>query len=136
MDGILDFFALFTTFSHANWVVRQEISKQHQRRVLPLLRELLYIFLVIAVIGFMLGKKNIFYSLVFAASYADEEPFTLRNLLFTVSLMDLLLKLITVAIKIFITLLPPTLIEYKGRVSWNFFFGLWSFINDLYSCYF
>jgi hypothetical protein len=28
MDGILDFFAFFITFSHANWVVRQEISKQ------------------------------------------------------------------------------------------------------------
>lgn len=28
LDGILHFFTLFVTFSHANWVVRQEIGKQ------------------------------------------------------------------------------------------------------------
>lgn len=31
LDGILDFFALFITFSHANWVIRQEIAKQVQK---------------------------------------------------------------------------------------------------------
>lgn len=80
-----------------------------------MLRELLYIILVIAIIGFMLEKKNIFISLMFASSFSD--PFTLRNLLFSVGITDLILKLITVGIKILITLLPPTIIEYKGRVS-------------------
>lgn len=79
-----------------------------------MLRELLYIILVIAIIGFMLEKKNIFISLMFASSFSD--PFTLRNLLFSVGVTDLILKLITVGIKILITLLPPTIIEYKGRV--------------------
>lgn len=113
LDGILDFFALFITFSHANWVVRQEITKQHQKRALPLLRELVYIVLVISIIGFMLEKKSIFISLIFTTTFS--EPFTLRNLLFSVGITDLILKLITVAIKILITLLPPTIIEYKGR---------------------
>lgn len=63
----------------------------------------------------MLEKKNIFISLMFASSFSD--PFTLRNLLFSVGITDLILKLITVGIKILITLLPPTIIEYKGRVS-------------------
>lgn len=75
----------------------------------------MYIILVIAIIGFMLEKKNIFISLMFASSFSD--PFTLRNLLFSVGITDLILKLITVGIKILITLLPPTIIEYKGRVS-------------------
>lgn len=82
-----------------------------------MLRELLYIILVIAIIGFMLEKKNIFISLMFASSFSD--PFTLRNLLFSVGITDLVLKLITVGIKILITLLPPTIIEYKGRVRVN-----------------
>lgn len=82
-----------------------------------MLRELLYIILVIAIIGFMLEKKNIFISLMFASSFSD--PFTLRNLLFSVGITDLILKLITVGIKILITLLPPTIIEYKGRVRVN-----------------
>lgn len=114
LDGILDFFALFVTFSHANWVVRQEIAKQHQRKTLNLLRELLYIVLVIAIIGFMLEKENIFISLIFTSS-SSTEPFTLRNLLFSVGITDLILKLITVGIKIIITLLPPSIVEYKGR---------------------
>lgn len=113
IDGILDLFALLITFSHANWVVRQEIAKQKQRGILPLLRELLYIVLVIAIIGFMLEKKSIFLSIIFTSSLTH--PFTLKNLLFSVGITDLILKLITVGIKILITLLPPTLIEYKGR---------------------
>lgn len=44
-------------------------------------------------------------------------PLTLRQLLFSVGVTDLILKLITVAIKIAITLLPGSIIEYKGRVS-------------------
>lgn len=115
LDGIIDFFALFITFSHANWVVRQEIGKQAQRSILKLLRELLYIVLVIVVIGFMLEEKNLFFSVIFASSFAH--PFTLRHLLFSVGVTDLILKLITVGVKIIITLLPPKCVDYKNRVS-------------------
>lgn len=114
-DGILDFFALFITFSHANWILRQEIAKHAQRSVFKLLRELLYIVLVIVVIGFMLEKKNIHITLILAKSYSY--PFTLKSLLFSVGVTDLILKLFTVGIKILITLLPGRLLEYKGRVS-------------------
>lgn len=121
IDGILDLLALFITFSHANWVVRQEIGKQSQRCVMKLLRELIYIVLVVVVVGFMLEKKNIFISVIFANSFSD--PFTLRHLLFSIAVTDLVLKLITVGVKIFITLLPPSIVEYKGRVS---------FVNTVY----
>lgn len=82
IDGILDFFALFVTFFHSNKVVRQEITKQGQRSVLPLLRELLFIIIVVTVIGFMLDKKNIPLSLLVALP--SDEEFTLKRLLFAV----------------------------------------------------
>lgn len=122
IDGILDLLALFITFSHANWVVRQEIGKQSQRCIVKLLRELIYIVLVVVVVGFMLEKKNIFISVIFANSFSD--PFTLRHLLFSIAVTDLVLKLITVGVKIVITLLPPSIVEYKGRVSFAYKFCL------------
>lgn len=116
LDGILDFIALFITFSHANWVVRQEIAKHSQRSIIKLLRELFYIVLVIAVIGFMLEKRIFFFSLMIANLPADH-PFTLKHLLFSVGVTDLTLKLITVGIKIIFAMVPGSVIAYKGRVS-------------------
>lgn len=130
LDSILDLIALFITFSHANWVVRQEIAKHSQRSIMKLLRELFYIILVIAVIGFMLEKRSIFFSLMIANLPADH-PFTLKHLLFSVGVTDLTLKLITVGIKIIFAMLPGNIIAYKGRVS-DFF----SFFKLLLNCYF
>ncbi|XP_055700143.1 RING finger and transmembrane domain-containing protein 2 [Phlebotomus papatasi] len=113
IDGILDCFVLFVTFCHANWVVRQEVAKKQNKRILALVRVLIYIILAIVIVGFMLERKNIYISLMFASSFS--EPFGLRNLLFSVGITDLVLKLITVAVKILITLLPASLLEYKGR---------------------
>lgn len=113
LDGILDFFALFVTFYHSNRVVRQEVTKQNQRSILNLLRALFFIIIVVAVIGFMLDKKNIPITLLVTGSLS--EPFTLKSLMFAIGINDLILKLITVGIKIVITLIPPTFIDYKGR---------------------
>lgn len=114
MDGILDYVVLFVTFYHANWVVRQEVPKKQNKRILALVRVLIYIILAIVIVGFMMERNNI-YILIFASSFS--EPFGLRNLLFSVGITDLILKLITVAVKVLITLLPASLLEYKGRVS-------------------
>jgi hypothetical protein len=62
----------------------------------------------------MFERKNLFISLVFASSF--DNPFTLKHLLFSVAITDLVLKLLTVAIKILITMLPPSIVDYKGRV--------------------
>lgn len=115
MDGILDVLALVITFSHANWVLCQEVGRQTQRSVFKLVRELVYIALVIGVIAFMLEKRNIFFSVVFAHQFSD--LLTLRNLLFSVLVTDFVLKLLTVALKIVVTLLPANVLEYKNRVS-------------------
>lgn len=114
-DGILHFASLYITFSHANYVVRQEIAKHAQRSTFKLLRELLYISIVIFVISYLMDNSIFIVSLV--TGNTPLAPLTLRQLLFSVGVTDLILKLITVAIKIFITLLPGSWIEYKGRVS-------------------
>ncbi|XP_037025959.1 RING finger and transmembrane domain-containing protein 2 [Bradysia coprophila] len=112
-DGILHFCSLYITFSHANYVVRQEISKHAQRSTFKLLRELLYISIVIFVISYLMDNSIFIVSLV--TGNTPLAPLNLRQLLFSVGVTDLILKLITVAIKIGITLLPGSLIEYKGR---------------------
>lgn len=122
MDGILDVLALVVTFSHANWVLTQEVGRQTQRSIFKLVRELIYIGLVIGVIVFMLEKKNIFFSVVFAHQFSD--LLTLRNLLFSVLVTDYVLKLCTVALKILVTLLPASVLEYKHRVSEILFFWI------------
>lgn len=113
LDGILDFFALFCTFYHANRVVRQEVTKQNQRSKLNLLRVLLLIIITLAVVAFMLDRKNIPMLLLLTGTLS--EPYTLKTLMFSIGINDLMLKLLTVSIKIIITLIPPSVIEYKGR---------------------
>lgn len=113
LDGIIHFLALLMTFSHANWVVRQEISKQGQKKIWVLLRELIFITVALAVVGFVLERKNIFLSIMFMPDLS--EPQSLKSLLFSVCMSDLVLKLLTIVVKIVITLMPPSVIEYKSR---------------------
>ncbi|KAJ6638845.1 Organic cation transporter protein [Pseudolycoriella hygida] len=112
-DGILHFCSLYITFSHANYVVREEIGKHAQRSTFKLLRELLYISVVIFIISYLMDNSIFIVSLVTAST--PLAPLTLRQLLFSVGVTDLILKLLTVAIKICIALMPASWIEYKGR---------------------
>jgi hypothetical protein len=48
---------------------------------------------------------------------ADDKPMALKDMLFSVCITDLILKLFTVAIKILFTMLPKKAIEFKNRVS-------------------
>jgi heme/copper-type cytochrome/quinol oxidase subunit 1 len=118
----LDIFALFIVFAHSNFTIKQEITKQAQRRFLYLIRELIYIILVITIIAFLLEKKdNSTISLFFAPLNIPHEKkeLALKDLLFSVVITDLILKLLTVAIKILFTMLPRRAVEFKNRVSLN-----------------
>lgn len=119
LDGILDIFALFVVFAHSNFTLKQEITKQAQRRYLYLIRELIYIIIVVTIIGFILEKKDTFISLFFAPINfpSEEKTLALKDLLFSVCITDLILKLVTVAIKILFTMLPRRAVEFKNRVS-------------------
>lgn len=120
LDGILDIFALFVVFAHSNFTLKQEITKQAQRRYLYLIRELIYIIIVVTIIGFILEKKDTFISLFFAPINfpSEEKTLALKDLLFSVCITDLILKLVTVALKILFTMLPRKAVEFKNRVSW------------------
>lgn len=122
LDGILDIFALFIVFAHSNFTIKQEITRQAERRFLYLIRELIYIILVITIIAFLLEKKdNSTISLFFAPLNIPREKkeLALKDLLFSVVITDLILKLVTVAIKILFTMLPRRAVEFKNRVSLN-----------------
>lgn len=119
LDGILHVFALFIVFAHSNFTLKQEITKQAQRRFLFLIRELIYIILVITIIAFLLEKKeNSTISLFFAPLNIppEKKELSLKDLLFSVVITDLILKLVTVAIKIIFTMLPRRAVEFKNRV--------------------
>jgi hypothetical protein len=119
-DGILDIFALFVVFAHSNFTLKQEITKQGQRKFLYLIRELVYIIIVVTIIGFILDKKETFISLFFAPIFPNEKKtLALKDLLFSVCITDLILKLVTVAIKILFTMLPRKAVEFKNRVSFT-----------------
>lgn len=120
LDGILDIFALFIVFAHSNFTLKQEITKQAQRRFLYLIRELIYIILVITIIAFLLEKKENSISLFFAPLNIppEKKELTLKDLLFSVVITDLILKLVTVAIKILFTMMPRRAVEFKNRVSY------------------
>lgn len=122
LDGILDIFALFVVFAHSNFTLKQEITKQGQRRFLYLIRELIYIVIVVTIIGFVLEKKDTFISLFFAPIKfpSEEKTLALKDLLFSVCITDLILKLVTVALKILFTMLPRKAVEFKNRVSKTF----------------
>ncbi|XP_035773923.1 RING finger and transmembrane domain-containing protein 2-like [Anopheles albimanus] len=113
LDGIIYFFMLLITFYHANWVVRQEISKQKQRRLIVLLREMALIVLGLMVFGFVFEFSNIWLVVLFMP--VSPQPQSLKSLLYTVCITDLILKQITIVIKIIFTLLPPTVVDYKSR---------------------
>lgn len=104
-------------FTHSNFTLKTEITGA--RRLLYLIRELLYIVIIVAIIGFILDKKDTFLSPFFAPiSLKDEDkPLQLKQLLFSVCITDLILKLVTVAVKILFTMLPKRAVELKNRVS-------------------
>ncbi|XP_058062195.1 RING finger and transmembrane domain-containing protein 2 [Anopheles bellator] len=113
LDGIIYFLMLLITFYHANWVVRQEISKQKQRRIIVLLREMLVIVVTLMIFGLVFEFENIWLVLLFMP--ISLQPQSLKSLLFSVCITDLILKQITIVIKIIFTLMPPSLVDYKSR---------------------
>uniref|UniRef100_A0A182Q3L3 RING-type domain-containing protein n=1 Tax=Anopheles farauti TaxID=69004 RepID=A0A182Q3L3_9DIPT len=113
LDGIMHFLLLLMTFYHANWVVRQEISKQKQRRVIVLLRELVIIVVALLIFGLVIEWTSICMVILFMPDHV--QPESLKSLLFAVCITDLILKLITIVIKIIVTLMPPRVVDYKSR---------------------
>lgn len=116
LDVILCSCWLYIIFSHTDDVLRREISKHGQQNTFKLLRQLLYIWIVIFVISYL--KYNSIFIVRLVTGNIPSTPLNFGQLLFSVGVTDWILMLITVTAKIGITLLPRSWIEYNKRVSY------------------
>lgn len=118
-DGIFILLILFITFAHTNNALKKEIIKRQRRGILTLAIELLYIVACLLFIHFVfsddLHNFNIVLNLVLIRTFTH--PLTVWNLLWIVTITDFTLKLITITVKILLTMLPAAIIEFKKRVK-------------------
>ncbi|XP_066244979.1 E3 ubiquitin-protein ligase RNFT2-like isoform X2 [Euwallacea similis] len=116
-EGIFILVILFATFSHANTTVKHEALKRARRSKFILALELFYIVVCILAIHLLfeddLHNFNVVLNLVLIRSFTH--PLTVLNLLWIVTITDFTLKLITVMIKIGMTMLPGKIIDFKKR---------------------
>lgn len=118
-EGIFNLLILFVTFAHANSTVKKEAIKRQRRSISNLAIELLYIIACLVFIHYVfsddLQNFHIVLNLVLIRTFTH--PLTVWNLLWIVTITDFVLKLFTVTIKIFLTMLPASIVEFKKRVS-------------------
>ncbi|XP_055376496.1 RING finger and transmembrane domain-containing protein 2 isoform X2 [Condylostylus longicornis] len=116
--GLTDLFILSVIFLHSNSLLRDQIANQTSRSVLLLLREFLYIFAIVLLRFLFVDEQTLYGLFLINLNWTTdqiEKTISLSPLLFSVAVTDLLLKLATIVVKIFITILPPNIIKYKRR---------------------
>lgn len=118
-DSIFVLVILFTTFAHTNSAVKKETTKRDRRSLGVLAIELLYIFVcsvfVLYIFEDELDQFDVVFHLVLIRTFTD--PLTVGKLLWIVTITDFALKLVTVAIKILLTMLPEKIVPFQKRVS-------------------
>ncbi|XP_022919830.1 E3 ubiquitin-protein ligase RNFT2 [Onthophagus taurus] len=112
-EGILNVIVLLTTFTHANSVVKKEATKKTRKNYSKLLLALLYIVCAIVFIYYQFGCSKLYLNLIFIRTY--ESSLKVWDLLWIVGVTDFILKLITVVVKIFVTLMPHKIIAFQKR---------------------
>ena len=98
-------------------MVRKEAVKRSRRNLSRLACALLYaVTCLIAMHYFFRGDHNndLYINLLFVST--RERPFTIWELLWTVAITDLVLKLFTVIVKVVLTMLPEKVVAFQRRV--------------------
>lgn len=113
-EGIFNIIVLFAVFANADHAVKKEATKRARRSFSKLGLALLYIACCIAFILYLFQDEKLYLNLIFVRTY--NKVLTVWDLLWFVTITDFILKLITVAIKICITLLPGSIIAFQKRV--------------------
>ncbi|CAG9787066.1 unnamed protein product [Diatraea saccharalis] len=113
-EGLFTFIILFCTFSHSNSLVRREHGKQMNRNFVALFSELVFTVSCIVIVHFLFGHGILLPNVVMFPSYVD--PINVWELLWLVVLTDLIVKIITVDIKIMVTMMPAFLLPFQKRV--------------------
>ncbi|OWR43934.1 hypothetical protein KGM_210736 [Danaus plexippus plexippus] len=112
-EGIFTFVVLLCTFSHGNGLVKRENGKQMNRSLLALFSEFVFATSSILIVHFLCGHGKLLENVVMFPVYT--EPITVWELLWLVILTDLIVKIITVNIKIVITMLPAFILPFQKR---------------------
>lgn len=132
-EGILNFGALFVTFAYTNATAKNEATKRSKKSISKLLISLVYIFLCIFLINYIFQDEKLYTSLIFIKTF--DKPFTVWDLLWFVCITDFILKLITIAMKILIILMPGRILPYPKRVINRWLFSSYIY-NTLLTCMF
>ncbi|RZC34569.1 RING finger and transmembrane domain-containing protein 2, partial [Asbolus verrucosus] len=116
-DSIFILMILFTTFAHTNSAVKKETTKRDKRSLGTLSIELLYIFACSIFVHYIfedeLHNFNVIFNLVLIRTFTD--PLTVGKLLWIITITDFALKLITVTVKILLTMLPEKIVPFQKR---------------------
>lgn len=109
----------FATFAHTNSAVKKQATRRDRRSLVTLCIELLYIGSCILFVHYIfsddLHHLNIFFNFILIRTFTDS--LTVGKLLWIVIVTDFGLKLITVTIKILLTMLPGRIVPFQKRVS-------------------
>ncbi|XP_068623021.1 E3 ubiquitin-protein ligase RNFT2 [Battus philenor] len=112
-EGIFTFFILLCTFSHSNSLVRREHGKQMNRSLLALFCELVFTTSCIAIVHFLFGHGKLLPNMIMFPGYTN--PIDVWELLWLVVLTDLIVKIVTIDIKILVTMLPAFILPFQKR---------------------
>ncbi|KAL4716288.1 hypothetical protein ACJJTC_014768 [Scirpophaga incertulas] len=112
-EGLFTFLILFCTFAHSNSLVRREHGKQINRNMVALLCEFIFTMSCIVIVHFLFGDGKLLPNVVMFPTYTH--PISLWELMWLVVLTDLIVKIITVDIKILVTMMPVMLLPFQKR---------------------
>lgn len=116
-EGIFNIIVLLAVFAHADSAVRKEATKRARRSSSKLCLALVYIACCLIFIFYLFEDEQLYLNLSCIRTYS--KTLTVWDLLWFVTITDFILKLITVAVKIVITLMPGSIIAFQKRVSVN-----------------
>lgn len=114
-EGIFNIIVLFAVFAHADNVVKKEATKRERRSFSKMGLALFYIVCCMAFIFYLFQDERLYLNLIFVRTYS--KTLTVWDLLWFVTITDFILKLVTVAVKIFVTFMPNKLIAFQKRVN-------------------
>lgn len=111
-EGIFTFIILFCTFTHSNGLVRREHGKQMNRSILALFSEFVFTSSCIVIVHFLFGHGKLLPNVVMFPGYTELDVW---ELLWLVVLTDLIVKIITVDVKILVTMMPAFILPFQKR---------------------
>ncbi|XP_055847595.1 RING finger and transmembrane domain-containing protein 2 [Episyrphus balteatus] len=124
--GIIDVLVLHTVVYQVNKSLCEQVTKMSQKSLGLLFRDYLLLTFVLVYRFMMAHSQPDYFGLLLNTAI---DPKSLGQLLYAVAVNDLILKLITIKIKILVTALPTDVIKHKSRGR---LFALIEAISQLY----